>query len=137
MILDTCVLSELWKKRPNARVLRWFDATDDDRLFLAAVTVGELAQGAHQLADAQLRATYHRRIEDLRSEFAARILPFDEVVAVRWGAMRGDQARRGRTLPVVDSMIAATAVVHGLPIATRNTADFAGLGVTIIDPWET
>ena len=135
MILDTCVVSELWRPRPDPRVLGWFEACDDRSLFLSAVTLGELAEGAARLAEPSRRAAYEERIDAVRRDHAARILAIDDAVALRWGRLRGEQARRGRVLPVVDALITATALVHGMAVVTRNTDDFAGLGVQVVDPW--
>lgn len=135
MILDTCLVSELWRKRPDRGVVGWFDAADESGLFLSVVTLGELAQGASRLADPAHRAAVEERVEAFRRSWTHRLLPVDERVASRWGRLRGEHARAGRVVPVVDALLAATALVHAMPIVTRNVDDFAGLGVDLINPW--
>jgi predicted nucleic acid-binding protein len=134
LILDTCFVSELWRPRPDPGVLRWFDEADEAGLRLSAFTLGELMQGARQVADAKRRAAYEQRIDSFRATWASRILAFDDVVAHRWGVLRGEHGRAGRVVPVVDAAIAATALVHGLAVVTRNARQFEGL-VDVVNPW--
>jgi toxin FitB len=135
-LLDTSVVSELVKKLPEEAVLDWLRRQDEESLYLSVLTLGELEKGI-----AKLRASARRdRLQnwvarDLATRFADRLLSVDVPVAARWGRLSGDAERRGTPLPVIDSLIAATALERGLAVVTRNVADFERCGVTCVDPW--
>lgn len=135
-LLDTNVVSEWSKPRPDPAVVRWLDAVDEDRVYLSVVTLGELREGVDRLPAGRRRDRLHMwLVDDLRARFDGHLLPVDDVVADRWGALRAAAGGTGRTLPVVDALIAATALVHSLVVVTRNVRDLRGLGVQIVDPW--
>lgn len=137
LLLDTNVVSELVAATPAPQVLRWVAARPPDRLFLSVITLGELAKGVARLADGRKRQRLARWLaEDLPARFAGRVLAVDQAVAVRWGLMMAEAERRGRPRPAVDLQIAATASHLGLALVTRNTGDFEGLGLEIVNPWE-
>ena len=136
-LLDTCLISELVKKSPNASVLGWLDKQDEDQLYLSALTVGELQKGISKLADARKKEELQIWLSsDLVSRFERRILNIDTEVAVRWGELIGEAERRGKRLPVIDSLIAATAAVHNLTVVTRNTGDLEKCAVRVLNPWK-
>ena len=132
-LLDTNVLSEVRKPRPSAAVMAWFDAQDPDDLFLSVLTLGEIREGVERLKtkDSARARALDAWIVDLATHYADRVLAIDERVAEEWGRLRASAAR---ALPVVDSLLAATAQVHGLTLVSRNERDFRGLGVTVVDP---
>jgi predicted nucleic acid-binding protein len=135
-LLDTCVLSEARKPNADARVIDWLERIDESRLFLSAVTLGEIQKGISKLEESQRRRALQIWLEqDLSQRFTGRILPMDAETALEWGRLQGQAARAGRTLPVIDSLIAATAIRHGLILATRNTADFEGVPMKLLNPW--
>jgi len=137
-LLDTCVLSELVKPRPNEKVVRWVDSVDERKLFLSVLTVGELEKGITKLQESQRKAELQGWLKyDLAERFAGRILPVDSAVAIAWGRVQGQAERAGAKLPVIDSLLAATAEIHSLILATRNTADFDRCGATVFNPWDT
>lgn len=132
-LLDTNVLSELRRRAPDPAVAAWVVARPASTLHLSVLTLGELRKGAETAADTTRRlALLDWLATELPAFFAGRVLPVDAQVADRWGRML---AAAGRPLPAIDSLIAATAAVHGLTVVTRNTRDFAALGVPLIDPW--
>jgi predicted nucleic acid-binding protein len=136
-LLDTCLISELVKKSPNARVLGWLDKQDEDQLYLSALTIGELQKGISKLADVRKKEELQIWLSsDLVSRFERRILNIDTEVAVRWGELIGEAERRGKRLPVIDSLIAATAVLHNLTVVTRNTGDLEKFAVRVLNPWK-
>lgn len=109
-LLDTCVLSEARKPNGDARVIDWLERIDESRLRLSAVTLGEIQKGISKLEESQRRRALQIWLEqDLSQRFAGRILPMDAETALEWGRLQGQAARTGRTLPVIDSLIAATA----------------------------
>jgi predicted nucleic acid-binding protein len=132
-LVDTNVLSELRRPRPNAAVVAWFADRPVATLYLSVLTLGEIRKGV----DAVAGATRRQRLVDwlqleLPAFFAGRLLPIDAAVADRWGRL---QAAAGRPLPAVDSLLAATALTHDLVLVTRNVRDFAGLPVQVFNPW--
>ncbi len=136
-LLDTNVISELVKPAPDERVLRWVASQSALDLYLSAITVGELTRGVARLPAGQRRDTLARWIEeDLQQQFSERILAFDQPAAVTWGHIMGEADRRGRPRAAIDAQLAATAIRHGLTVATRNTADFDSIGVQVTNPWE-
>ena len=136
-LLDTNVVSELVAAAPAPQVLGWMAARRPDRLFLSVITLGELTKGVARLDVGRKRERLIRWLaEDLPAQFAGRMLPLDQAVAIRWGEMMAEAARRGRPRPAVDLQIAATAAHLGLGLATRNIVDFEDLGLVIVNPWE-
>lgn len=138
-LLDTNVVSELMKRRPNARVAAWVEATPEELLFLSVITVGEVRQGIELLkADDPRRANLQTWLaRDVRLRFAGRILLFDDAVAERWGQVEAFAKKRRAILPTIDAQLAATALHHDLTLATRNIAHVAFTGVSLFNPWST
>ena len=132
-LLDTNVLSELRRKQPNTGVSAWFAQRPASSLYLSVLTLGELRKGIDGVKDAALRLALSDWLQtDMSMFFMGRVLSIDEHVADRWGQL---VAAAGRPLPAIDSLLAATALVHGLHMVTRNAKDFEGLGLDVINPW--
>jgi predicted nucleic acid-binding protein len=135
-LLDTSVISELVSRKPHARVLDWIDKQAETSLFLSVLTLGELEKGiARMPASARRTKLINWVRRDLAERFSGRLLPIDAQVAERWGMLVGESERRGVPLPVIDSLLAATALAHSLQIVTRNVRDFERCGVTCVDLW--
>jgi hypothetical protein len=136
-LLDTNVVSELMKRRPNRRVADWVDATPEALLHLSVITIGEIRKGIDLLAaDEPRRSALQSWLDrDLRVRFAGRLLPFDEAVAERWGQLEAQLKRQRLVHPTVDVQLAATALHYGLTFVTRNTRDIRSTGVPTFDPW--
>ena len=135
-LIDTNVISETVKPRPEARVIAWFTERTPSELFLAAITFGELVRGGRKLESSHRQRGYERWIrDDLARQFEGRILPFDMVAAAIWGAIMAEGDRAGRPRPAVDAQIAAIARRHDLTLVSRNLRDFEGTGATVLDPW--
>ncbi|OOO20091.1 type II toxin-antitoxin system VapC family toxin [Rhizobium sophoriradicis] len=136
LLLDTNVLSEVTKPNPDMRVLAWLDKLDEDRSFISIVSVAEIRRGVALMDNGRKRdALAEWLARDLPLRFERRIIPVDERVALAWGDLMGRAKRSGRGLSSMDGLIAATAVAHDLTLATRNTRDFEGFGIELIDPW--
>lgn len=136
-LLDTNVVSEAMRKQPSSRVLRWIGEQVEESLFISVITVGELRRGSLILGEGKQRRSLLRWIETgIKAEFANRILPVDAAVMERWADLQAATMKAGRRLPVMDSLLAATALTHDLSLATRNTADFQAAGVALFDPWQ-
>lgn len=134
-LVDTNVLSELRRKTPNAGVVEWFSERPTSTLFISVLTLGELRKGIESAPDAHRRLALRDWLEaDLPNFFTGRILGIDTAVADRWGRM---VAAAGHPVLAIDSLLAATAVHHGLTIVTRNLRDFAAFGVEVLNPWST
>ena len=135
-LLDTCVLSELSRKRPNPNVMAWMESVQDDLLFISVLTVGELRKGIAANPDPARRESLRQWLKsDILKPFADTILPVDMAIAERWGMICGEAERSGRTRPAIDALLAATALVHGLTVATRNVDDFSGTGASLFNPF--
>ena len=130
-LLDTNVLSEVRKPRPNRAVASWFRSVAGIDLYVSVLAVGEIRQGIERLRprDSSQATVFERWLEMLKSDFSDRILPVSAHVAEIWGRMNA-----GRPLPI-DSLVAATALAHGLTLVTRDAAALDGTGVDLLDPW--
>jgi predicted nucleic acid-binding protein len=135
-LLDTNVVSDLRKPRPNSGLVEWIDATDESKLFLSVITVGELRIGIEMQQDKRKRGALETwLVSDLLERFAGRVLSLDIDVAERWGRLEGRARAGSGKLPAIDSLIAATALQHGLTLITQNESNFARTGVPILNPW--
>jgi predicted nucleic acid-binding protein len=126
------VVSERTKSRPDARVRAWLSTIDPNTQFISAISIGEIRFGVERLSHSPAKQRLQIWLDDLKSMFAGRVLPVDLAVCERWGHLR---ARLGRSLSVSDALIGATALVHGLAVATRNEQDFADFGLRVVNPW--
>lgn len=132
-LIDTCVLSELRKKIPNQGVIDWFAVRSVSTLYLSVLSLGELRKGITALEEVKRRETLLNWLEsDLPLFFSGRILSIDTDVANLWGDLL---AVAKRPMPAIDSLIVATASLHGMSVVTRNQRDFEGFGVEVINPW--
>ncbi|MFM1891848.1 MAG: hypothetical protein RLZ44_925 [Pseudomonadota bacterium] len=132
-LVDTNVLSELRRREPHPNVFEWFSQRPSTTLFLSVLTLGEIRKGVELLPDGQRKLELLDWLEvELPKFFAGRILAIDAAVADRWGQL---QAQARGPVPAVDSLLAATALHHGLRVVTRNVRDFAFAGLDVIDPW--
>ncbi|MGO9274577.1 MAG: type II toxin-antitoxin system VapC family toxin [Terriglobia bacterium] len=136
-LLDTNIVSEWVKPRPNPGVIAWLAEVDEDRVFLSVITLAELRYGIERLAEGRRR----KRIEEwLRDElpvrFEGRLLPVDNAVADAWGKIVAQRETAGRPVGVLDAFIAATAQIHSLTIVTRNAPDFESSVKAIVNPYE-
>ena len=131
-LLDTCVLSELRKPRPNPSVVAWMTGLQPDEAFLSVLTLGEIRRGIElrRAKDQAAARALERWLLGLEAHYADRVLPITHAIADRWGRLSPSQP-----LPVTDGLIAATALEHKLTVVTRKTADFARAGVGLLDPF--
>jgi hypothetical protein len=133
ILLDTNVLSELARHRPDPKVVGFLaDVTEP---WLCSITFHELAYGAERCPDPKRQIKLRAWIEEIRFEFARRTIPIDDELAEGAGRLRALAAAQGRAVGVVDTLIAEAARPRGLRLATRNTRDFELLQVTLVNPW--
>jgi predicted nucleic acid-binding protein len=135
-LLDTNCISELVRPKPDSRVVQWMEAADEDLLFLSVLTLGEIRKGIAGLAQGKRRARLESWLEvDLQARFAGRIVAIDAGIADRWGLLSWEARKTGRVLPVIDGLLAATALHHNLTVVSRNAPDFAMTRVRVLNPW--
>jgi predicted nucleic acid-binding protein len=135
-LLDTCLISELVKKAPNSAVVSWLDEQDEQSLFLSVLTIGGLQKGISKLPDGARKDELQAWTEhDLALRFMGRIIDIDLETVLIWGRLQGEFERKGESLPVMDSLIAATAKAHGLVVVTRNVKDIERCQVRVCNPW--
>lgn len=135
ILLDTNVVSELRRQRPDERVVtrvRQIDAAD---AFLSVIALGELVYGVQRLPKSRKRRDLAAWLDELERSYGERILPIDAETARLWGEVTAASESKGRPLPPQDGLIAATALRHGLHLMTRNVRNFAHTGVRLINPW--
>jgi len=126
-LLDTNVISELTRPRPEPRVTQWLDSVDESLLFLSVLTLGEIRKGLRMLKVGQRRAHLEMWLNvELASRFAGRLLTIDAAVADHWGELAGDAQRQGTPLPVIDGLLAATAFHHHLTMVYAQRPRFCG-----------
>jgi toxin FitB len=137
-LLDTCVISELVSKRPEARVLRWIDGVDPESVYLSAVTIGEIRKGVEKVRDPARKEVLEAWLRDeLLVRFQDRIVELDVAAFLEWGALTGRLETRGTPMPALDSLIAAAALHRRFVLVTRNEHDFVNAGVRLLNPWQT
>ena len=133
-LLDTNIVSEIRKKAPNAGVSAWFASVPPSELFLSVMVVGEIRQGIERLAqrDSAQSEIFQQWLGQLIDVYGDRIAPVTAEVAEAWGRLNVPDP-----LPVVDGLLAATALVHGWTLVTRNTNDVASTGARLLNPFTT
>jgi predicted nucleic acid-binding protein len=136
-LLDTCVLSEFTRRRPEEKVVHWMESIDEEKLFISVITIGEIQHGIERLPES------HRKTEllvwmnnGLVKRFEQRIIPLDMLVMFLWGSLTARMESSGQPIALMDSLIVATALQNNLVIATRNVTDFIPCGAQVINPWE-
>lgn len=135
-LLDTCVISEFVRRKPAESVIRWLDGQDEEQLFISAITIGVLRRGIERLPESVRRTELVEWFEGkFFRRFDQRILANTAEIMQTWGCHCARMEKAGRPLPVMDSLIIATALYHRLIVVTRNTADFLPGGVEVVNPW--
>lgn len=135
-LLDTNALSEILKKNPNKNVVAWFDQADEFEQFISVFSIGEIQKGISKLDASRHKNELQLWLEQVIRRYEDRILPFALETAKSWGKLIADLERRGRILPLIDSLIAATALEHDLTIVTQNTVDFAHTKAGVLNIWK-
>lgn len=135
-LLDTAVVCEPTRPKPDARVRAWLEAREESDLCLSVLTLGEIHQGIAQLPPGARRDSLQYWADsELSRRFHGRILPVDAETAAEWGRLSGSARASGRPLPVVDALLAATAITHHLTVVTRDVADIERCGARVLNPW--
>jgi len=136
-LLDTNVISELIRPKPEPRVCSWLETVDEGLLYLSVLTIGEIRKGISSVSNSTRRTKLEAWLDhDLAIRFSGRVLPIDQAVADRWGRLAGNAAAKRSPLPVIDGLLAATALQSDLVLVTRDTSHVATTGVPFFNPWE-
>ena len=137
-LIDTCVISEFVKRKPNDHVRNWFNQQQETHLFLSAISSAEIKKGIYKIKPSQPERALKLQnwLDRLELSFSQRILPINDDILEQWAQLSASMERQGSTLAVMDSLIAATANHYDLTIATRNINDFNALPLKIINPFE-
>ena len=137
ILIDTNVISELWKLAPDSNVLAWIDAQAIETLHLSVLTVAELRYGLATMPEGKRRTIYEERLErEVVPVFAGRVLAFDLDTSKTYAELMARARAEGKAIAQADGYIAATAATHGLIVATRDTSPFEAAGLAVIDPWK-
>ena len=136
-LLDTNCISGIVRPKPEPRVMEWVDASDESLLYLSVLTLAEIRKAVAGLPQGARRKRLEIWLEvELEARFPGRIVKIDWAIASRWGLLAAEAERQGRSLGIIDGLLAATALHHNLIIVSRNTTDFTGTPVQILNPWE-
>ena len=136
-LLDTNVISEMVKLRPEAKVVSWVQTTSEELLYLSVLTIGEIRKGIDSLPRSNKRGLLESWLaNDLVLRFAGRILQVNLDIAERWGLISARAKIAGAPLAVIDGLMAATALHHNLTFVTRNTKDVQVAGISMLNPWQ-
>jgi len=137
ILIDTNVISELWKAEPNPDVLAWMDAQAVETLYLSAVTVAELRFGVAAMPEGKRRSIYQARLEkEVLPAFTGHVLPFDLAASRAYADLMVSAKESGKAIGKADGYIAATACACGLMVATRDISPFEAAGLKLVNPWE-
>ena len=137
ILIDTNVISELWKVDPDPNVLAWIDAQAVETLHLSAVTVAELRFGLATMPEGRRRSIYQNRLEqNVLPAFAGRVLPFDLDASRAYATLMARARSEGKPIGRADGYIAATAVARSLAVTTRDVEPFLAAGLQVVNPWE-
>ena len=135
-LLDTNVVSEWTKPRPDPNVVAWLAEADEDRVFLSVASFAEIRRGVELMPEGRRRDRVAAWLaEDLPVRFEGRILGIDRRIAEAWGIVMARGQGAGITMGTMDAFFAATAEAHGLTLVTRNVRDFQTVGIQLLDPW--
>ncbi|MEJ2749221.1 MAG: type II toxin-antitoxin system VapC family toxin [Anaerolineae bacterium] len=136
-LLDTCVISEIFKPQPNENVVTWMRENDEESMYLSVLTFGEITKGIEKASSLAKKKTLQMWLEnELKERFKHRILDIDMAVASQWGTIQGKAELAGKLMPTIDGLIAVSGLVHNCIVVTRNISDMQQSGVTLLNPWE-
>jgi toxin FitB len=135
-LLDTNVVSEWARPRPEPSVVRWLADVDEDQVFISVVTLAELEKGIRLLVEGAKRRRLEEWVQtDLQQRFESRVIDITPDIAREWGRVSADRQGIGRPIATLDAFLAATARLRAYTVVTRNDRDFAETGVQLFNPW--
>ena len=137
ILVDTNVVSESMRLRPDPAVVAWLDAQAWDSLYLCTPVLAELRYGIERLADGRRKAALMLAIDQIENDlYRGRIISFDQSAAANYGRLTASRERDGRRMEQMDALIAAIALTHGAGVATRDSGDFVDLGFDVVNPFD-
>lgn len=135
-LLDTCVVSELSKPKPNSKVVSWITSHEEDNFYLSSITIGEIQRGISRLPESEKKTRLQEWLDDeLINRFGGRIVGIGLNESKEWGRIQALAEKSGKKMPVFDGLIAAIGLVHGMAVVTRNENDMTASGVSMVNPW--
>ncbi|RKY40018.1 MAG: VapC toxin family PIN domain ribonuclease [Candidatus Makaraimicrobium thalassicum] len=135
-LLDTCVVSELIKPKPNKKVLNWIAAQNENKLYISVLTFAEIEKGIEKASDQIRKKRLKLWVEDdLKQRFEGKIFPIDLHIATKWGEMHALSELAGCPMPIIDGLIAISGLINGCVVVTRNTSDMKFSSVALLNPW--
>jgi len=135
-LLDTCLISELAKSEPSKKVVDWVLRENETNFYVSVLTFGELHKGIEELPESKKKEKLRIWVEnELRNRFQNRIIGIDIRVSITWGKIQSIAEKKGKPMPAIDSLIAATGIAHGMMVVTRNISDMEQSGVDLFNPW--
>jgi len=135
-LLDTNIISELISKQPNQKVLEFISSLDENDIYLSVITIGEIKSGIENVKNNKRKEKLTVWFEeDLLSRFQNRIIDIDINIMITWGKINQILKRKGKPLPIMDSLIASSCIYNNFTLVTRNEKDFKNLDITIINPF--
>ena len=136
-LLDTCLISELSKSKPDKKVVDWVLSENETGFYVSVLTFGELHKGIEKLPESKKKEELRIWIEgELKDRFQNRIIGIDMRVSILWGKIQCVAEKKGKPMPAIDSLIAATGIAHDLIVVTRSVSDMEQSGVRLLNPWE-
>ncbi len=137
-LLDTCVISEYVKKQPNYQVIEWVDRQNEPNLFISIITIAEIKKGIIRIENSQPQRYQKltKWLNTIEQRFRGRILPLSNKILYIWAKICGDAEAQGKKIPIMDSLIMATAYDYNLTIVTRNINDFKYSDTKVFSPWD-
>ncbi len=135
IVVDTDVFSELMRSTPSREVDGWLAAQDESEIFVTAVTVAEVSYGIERLPAGRRKQALRATADAQLAALAEQVLPLDEVAGRHYGEIANERQRTGRPISAMDALIAAICRSRGAVLATGNTKDFDGTGVSLVNPW--
>lgn len=135
-LLDTCLISELAKSYPNKKVVDWVLSENETNFYVSVLSFGELHKGIEKLPESKKKEELRIWAEnELRNRFQNRIIGIDIRVSITWGKIQSIAEKKGKPMPAIDSLIAATGIAYGMIVVTRNISDMEQSGVNLFNPW--
>ncbi len=135
-LLDTCVISEVVKQKPDKKVILWLQKQEEENLYLSVLTFGEIEKGIEKSANEGRKKRLRLWVEeDLKQRFGGRILPINMQVTSRWGEVQEKSEITGKPLPAIDGLIAVTGLVNNCVVVTQNISDMQQSSVELFNPW--
>jgi toxin FitB len=135
-LLDTCLISELAKSKPDENVVNWVLSENETGFYVSVLTFGELHKGIEKLPESKKKEELRNWVNDeLKNRFQSRIIGIEMRISILWGKIQCIAEKKGTPMPAIDSLIAATALSHDLTVVTRNVSDMEQSGVRLLNPW--